>query len=69
MTLAADLRSEGRLGLKRFIHATRPRGPMNLEAAAALCMRMERVDIPCMDCMSPDECYQAGHCKARLDPA
>jgi hypothetical protein len=41
ITLADDLRAEGEELRRRFVHATRPKGPMSLDDAIALHRRME----------------------------
>lgn len=43
-TLADELADEAELARRRFIHATRPRGPLTMEQARALCERMEKKD-------------------------
>lgn len=40
-TLAEDIAAENDRQRRRFVHATRPREPMTLAEAAALCRRME----------------------------
>lgn len=40
-TLADYLKAEEELGRRRFVHHTRPKGPLSMAAAAALCARMD----------------------------
>lgn len=39
-TFAEEYREEEERLRRRFVHATRPRGPMTMEQAAELCRRM-----------------------------
>lgn len=39
-TFADDLAQEDELLRRRFVHATRPRGPLSMDQAAELCERM-----------------------------
>ena len=43
-TLADELKHEGELLRRRFVHATRPKGPLTLDQAADLCRRMDSGD-------------------------
>ena len=43
-TLAQELREEDEALQRRFIHHTRPKGPLSMEEAQALCERMANVD-------------------------
>lgn len=40
-SLADELREENELMRRRFVHATRPKHPLNLQEAMELCQRME----------------------------
>lgn len=40
-TLADDLKHEADLLRRRFVHHTRPKGPLTLEQARDLCKRMD----------------------------
>lgn len=40
-TLADDLKAEEELLRRRFVHATRPQGPLSMQDAVALCARMD----------------------------
>lgn len=42
-TLADALREEEELLRRRFVHATRPKGPLTMEQAIELCRRMSGV--------------------------
>lgn len=44
-TLAEELKDEEELMRRRFVHATRPKGPLSLEEACALCERMKGKDV------------------------
>lgn len=43
-TLAEELALENELLRRRFVHATRKRGPLTVDEAAALCRRMDGVE-------------------------
>jgi hypothetical protein len=46
-SFAEELAREGDLLRRRFVHHTRPKGPLTLEQAKALCERMgEATDLP-----------------------
>lgn len=45
MTLAEEMKRDDDLLRRRFVHATRPTGPLSLDEAGALCRRMEG-DLP-----------------------
>lgn len=51
-SLADDLRAEAELARRRFVHATRPKGPMSVEEAIALHLRMEGNSVP-ESCVKP----------------
>lgn len=40
-TLAEELAHEEELGRRRFVHATRPKGPMSMDEAQRLAERIE----------------------------
>lgn len=44
-TLTEELKDEEELMRRRFVHATRPKGPMSMEEAQALCERMEGKNV------------------------
>jgi hypothetical protein len=44
MTLADDLKAENELLRRRFVHATRKRGPLTMSEARDLCRRMAGED-------------------------
>jgi hypothetical protein len=41
MTFAEEMKRDSDLLRRRFVHATRPQGPLSLDDAIALCKRME----------------------------
>lgn len=48
-TLADDLKREGDLLRRRFVHATRPKGPLTMDQARDLCRRMDGVNAETRD--------------------
>lgn len=45
-TLAESLRADAEALRKRFVHATRPKGPLSLAEAMDLCSRMDGDEMP-----------------------
>lgn len=41
MSFSDDIKKEEEMARRRFVHATRPRGPLSMEQAEALARRME----------------------------
>lgn len=73
MTFADDMRAEDERLRRRVVHHTRPRGPMSLQEAMALCQQMEppsmivSKDDPILARIKAGEPQHDHHVKARQE--